>query len=516
MGAFFSSHPSVTVGHDRDAFAISISLLVALVVLGLPSVDVFIRHFTAYSKLSLHDSSLELSALPSVSSTIPILGHLLGLQRNSARYVNDVLASTSASLFTIRIPFTTIILAHPSMDRVLSRHVSDTGLAQILALVGRRVFGFGDDAVRTITNADPRPLHRAEFGRSENLQRLTMQSSCFLWDEMKRTPRETDVDLGRWMFRMTVSATACAVWGYENPWRMDDEFAEAFMFMILSETFDSLSRPLPWLRARKALTARNFLHSRLRAFHEQHRDSRIHSVAHGINIMAHSDPDWESSADYYSIELVSALGLLATPSTLAVWLVRHLLAAPRELLDRVIDEARSLPVAESGDRLDLAGVRTRCPWLVAAWYETLRLHMTGVPRLARHAFELPLKAGDRSLSLSQGDFILLPMCASNRDPRAWENPLAFTPERFVSPNGGLDAAMISRVKVFGVAGNLCPGREFGFNVAMAVVAGVLRTFSVEKSADAGTKSFEQPEAARGFNVGFERLRDDVRDRKSVV
>ncbi|EJD40136.1 cytochrome P450, partial [Auricularia subglabra TFB-10046 SS5] len=455
-------------------------------------------------KLSLHESSLELSELPSVCSTIPILGHLLGLQRNSARYVNEVLTSTSASLFTIRIPFKTIVLAHPSMDRILSRHVADTGLAQILALVGRRVFGFGDDAVRAIASIDPRPLHRAEFGRPENLQRLTMQSSRFLWDEIARAPRESEVDLGHWMFRMTVSATACAVWGNENPWRMDDEFAESFM--TLSESFESLSRPLPWITARKALAARNFLHTRLRAFHAEHRSARVQSVAHGINIMAHSDPDWESNADYYSIELVSALGLLATPSTLAVWLVRHLLAAPRELLDRVVKEALSLPAAADGRRLDISEVRTRCPWLVAAWYETLRLHMTGVPRLARHAFELPLQGSNRGLSLSQGDIILLPMCASNRDPRAWENPSAFTPARFVAPNGRLNTALMSRVRAFGVAGNLCPGREFGFNVAMAVVAGILRTFSIQ-SLD---RPFVRPEVARGFNVGFERLRDDVR------
>lgn len=281
-------------------------------------------------------------------------------------------------------------------------------------------------------------------------------------------------------------------------------------YSTLSESFDSLSRPMPRLSARKALAARNFLHTRLREFHMEHRDARVKSVAHGINIVAHSDPCWENNPDYYNIEMVSALGLLATPSTLSVWLLRHLLTAP-EVLDRVVEEVKRLGVckgeAVGSVRLDLADVRTLCPWLVASWYETLRLHMTGVPRLARHDFTLSVP-GCAPLSLTQGDVILLPMCASNLDAAAWGPETAFfRPERFLTSSGALSASQTRRVKAFGVAGNLCPGRAFGFDVAMGVTAGMLRMFEV-RSVDGRT--FEEPRVKTGFNVGFERVRHDVR------
>lgn len=174
-------------------------------------------------------SSSILSSLPNLPSTIPYLGHLIGLQLDSTRYVNRLLASSPADIFTIDIPFKRIILARPSMDRALSRHVSDTGLAQILAHVGTRVFGLGQETIRVILDADPRPLHKVEFGGVENLALLSETSGVFVWEEMDKVQTGERVPLARWLFRLTVSATASAVWGVENPWRMDDEFAEEFM-----------------------------------------------------------------------------------------------------------------------------------------------------------------------------------------------------------------------------------------------------------------------------------------------
>ncbi|KAH7122904.1 cytochrome P450 [Dactylonectria macrodidyma] len=461
------------------------------------------------SKIPLHTGLLSVSKLPNLAGAIPWVGHLLGLQNNSARYVNRLLASTAAPIFTINIPFKRIIVANTSMDRSLSRHTSETGLAQILAYVGPRVFGLGAKTIRVILDADPRPLHKVEFGGIENLKALSERSGTFVWDQMNQMPAHSEVNLAHWMFGMTVSATASAVWGVENPWRMDHEFAEEFM--NLSETFDSLSRPVAWLTARPAYKSRKFLSDRLRAFHFEHREARVQTVAHAINVVAHSDPDWETNPDYFNIEMVSALGLLATPSTLSVWLMRHLLATPDlmrvisaevQLLKEVRGEASGAP------KLDLTDVRTLCPWLVASWYENLRLHMTGVPRLARNDFSLAMPGSD-PLAVSTGDIFLLPMCASNLDANTWgPDAASFVPGRFINGRTGeLNNSLIRKVRAFGVAGNLCPGRVFGFEVAMMMVAGTLRTFDV-RSVDG--RDFWVPGVRKGFNVGFERYADDVK------
>ncbi|KAH6989486.1 cytochrome P450 [Ilyonectria sp. MPI-CAGE-AT-0026] len=459
-------------------------------------------------KIPLHTGLLSVSRLPNIAGSIPWVGHLLGLQNDSARYVNRLLASTAAPIFTINIPFKRIIVASPSMDRSLSRHTSETGLAQILAYVGPRVFSLGPETIRVILDANPRPLHKVEFGDMENLKALSERSGTFVWDQMNQMPFHSEVNLAHWMFGMTVSATASAVWGVQNPWRMDREFAEEFM--NLSETFDSLSRPVAWLTARSAYKSRKFLTDRLRAFHAEHREARVQTVAHAINVVAHSDSNWETNPDYFNIEMVSALGLLATPSTLSVWLMRHLLAAP-ELMRVIVEEVQQLKDVQGelsgAPRLDLTDVRTLCPWLVASWYENLRLHMTGVPRLARHDFNLNLPGSD-PLAVSQGDIFLLPMCASNLDAMTWgPDAASFVPGRFINHNGELNNALIRKVRAFGVAGNLCPGRVFGFEVAMMMIAGTLRTFDVQ-SVDGS--DFWVPGVRKGFNVGFERYADDIK------
>ena len=217
-------------------FAAEILLLVVLFVYIFPLTRLlnFIKaSYTSLPSLKVASYSasglLKPSQLPHISPILPYFGHLIGLSRYSASYANYLIASTAAPIFTINIPFKQIIVANPSMDRILSRHVSDTGLAQILAYVGPRVFSLGEKSVQIILDADPRPLHKVKFGAPENLKALTDRSSTFLWDQMDRMPMASELDLAHWMFKLTVSATASAVWGEKNPWRMDHEFSEEFM-----------------------------------------------------------------------------------------------------------------------------------------------------------------------------------------------------------------------------------------------------------------------------------------------
>ena len=149
-----------------------------------------------------------------------------------------------------------------------------------------------------------------------------------------------------------------------------------------------------------------------------------------------------------------------------------------------------------------------CPWLVAAWYETLRLHMTGVPRLARRDFTLALPESTEPLAVTKGDIFLLPMCTSNLNTATWgPDAHSFAPGRFITLDGEVSLSLTRKVKSFGVAGNLCPGRVFGTEVAMAVIAGTLRTFDVRS---AGDKPFCVPSVRKGFSVGFERYENDVK------
>lgn len=154
------------------------------------------------------------------------------------------------------------------------------------------------------------------------------------------------------------------------------------------------------------------------------------------------------------------------------------------------------------ETVDLAQIRNRCPLLLAAWYETLRLHMTGVPREAVADFELG--EGER---IRKGDILFLPMAEANRDPDVWGRPGEFLPERFIGEDGRVQYALARKVKTFGVAGNLCPGRHHSFGIIMGVVVSVLLTVDVEP-VEGG---WGRPVAARSVSAGgFDRCENEVR------
>lgn len=241
---------------------------------------------------------------------------------------------------------------------------------------------------------------------------------------------------------------------------------------------------------------------------------------HQANVIAMTDPDWQANRDYYRCELAMGLGILATASTLAVWLVRHLLARP-ELRAKVVDEAAKLdlldgcleataPRADSR-KTDWSEASAQCPHLVAAWYETLRLRATLVPRVAMSDFYLSLAPANDRVLVRAGEVILLPMAAFNLDPATWGPDAAiFSAERFLDRHGRLCARTAQKVRAFGVAGNLCPGKRLGFETAMCAVAAVFRHLDLEPVAAAGR--FPEPGRVSGISPGFQRLGDDVEAR----
>jgi hypothetical protein len=212
---------------------LSTLIIFSLAIYVLPALTRRLLHFLS-SPNSFHEKSYthgapSISNLPRLSGVVPWLGHLFGLTIDSTRYINRLIASTTAPIFTINIPFARITVCHPSMDRVLSRHVNDTGLAQVLVYVGPRLFGLKEDTIKAVFEYNPHPLHKQKFGHAENIVSLNQRSSKNTSDRVRDMADVNEVLIGRWVFEMTVSATASAVWGVANPWSMDQEFSNEFM-----------------------------------------------------------------------------------------------------------------------------------------------------------------------------------------------------------------------------------------------------------------------------------------------
>lgn len=90
------------------------------------------------------------------------------------------------------------------------------------------------------------------------------------------------------------------------------------------------------------------------------------------------------------------------------------------------------------------------------------------------------------------------------DPKVYENPHAFNPDRFLGPKPERDPTQI----VYGYGRRICPGRLFASNLVFLVIAQTCAVFKITPSKDPETgaqKSVEVAMKSQGiaFPVPFE-------------
>ena len=141
---------------------------------------------------------------------------------------NAVLNSARPTL-SINIFPRKVVVTDPSMESTLSRHTSETSLANVMFLIGRRVFGLSDGTINAIGSYDPRPVHVGEFSSASNVRALLAQVSATANQKLQCQPDVQETELGPWLFKLTSSSVASALWGPESPWVVDEEFQTQFM-----------------------------------------------------------------------------------------------------------------------------------------------------------------------------------------------------------------------------------------------------------------------------------------------
>ncbi|KAH8121547.1 hypothetical protein ACSS6W_004692 [Trichoderma asperelloides] len=437
--------------------------------------------------------------------SVKIIKTISWLRYKLYSFVYNAILNCARPVLSINIFPRKIVVTDPSMESVLSRHTSETSLANVIFLIGRRVFGLSDSTIEAIGGYDPRPIHVGEFSSASNARALLATMAETTGQKLQSQPDVQETELGPWLFKLTSSAVASALWGPESPWVVDEEFQN--QFMELSGSQMTLLRPFSKYTAKAAHKARTFIIDRLQASHANNRASRVRQIAHRINAVVMSDPEWESNKDYFNVELLTSLGLMVTPSTMAVWMIRHLLLRP-DLFDRVIKEARNPNALDEEGNIDLTRIRESFPFLAACLYETLRLHMTAIPRVAKADFDVTVP-NSQPIQLKSGDLIYLAMSSFNRNIETWgPDASTFSPERLLNNSGNLSASMVRKLRVFGVAGNLCPGRKVGFETILYVVASVLRDFDIENPRGE-SDLYPEPRTEDGFGIGFERCANDI-------
>ncbi|KAG5558524.1 hypothetical protein RHGRI_008457 [Rhododendron griersonianum] len=114
----------------------------------------------------------------------------------------------------------------------------------------------------------------------------------------------------------------------------------------------------------------------------------------------------------------------------------------------------------------------RLPYLEACLKETLRLHPPGPLLLPHRAVETCEVMG---CTIPKDSQILVNMWAIARDPKIWDDPLSFKPERFLSSRldyMGTDFEYFP----FGSGRRFCPGQPLASRVVPVIIASLIHNF----------------------------------------
>ncbi|XP_023749233.1 geraniol 8-hydroxylase [Lactuca sativa] len=160
-----------------------------------------------------------------------------------------------------------------------------------------------------------------------------------------------------------------------------------------------------------------------------------------------------------------------TTSNTITWAMTELLLNP-DMLSRLRKEVRQI-VGEDG-KIEEAKIM-ELPYLDAVIKETMRLHLAA-PLLAPHKTESEVQLGNYIIPTNTQ--ILVNAWAIARDPRYWENPLVFMPERFLANQVDYKGKHFEFIP-FGSGRRRCPGMPLAHRLVRLLLASFVYHFDWE-------------------------------------
>ncbi|KAH7867588.1 hypothetical protein Vadar_025270 [Vaccinium darrowii] len=165
------------------------------------------------------------------------------------------------------------------------------------------------------------------------------------------------------------------------------------------------------------------------------------------------------------MELFSA-GIESTSAT-TEWALTELMRNP-ESMEKLREELSKEITGDIIKESDLPNL----PYLDACLKETLRLHPPGPLLLPHRAIEECQVMG---YTIPKDSQILVNMWAIARDPKLWDDPLSFKPERFLST--GMDYMGTDfEYFPFGSGRRFCPGQPLASRVVPVIIASLIHNF----------------------------------------
>jgi hypothetical protein len=198
------------------------------------------------------------------------------------------------------------------------------------------------------------------------------------------------------------------------------------------------------------------------------------------------------SPDEFSVasNLAVYWGLMVNANKVTFWMLLSIISNPT-LLGSIRKEIKPyVMVAKNGNsetlKLDVDAMIKHCSLFKATFYETMRLYTAGTSYKKvlqdvtltesdedAHSFGKPR---GQTYHVAAGSFLVIPHATMQMDPRLWDNPASFCPERFLvtdEKNPEIMKADMRHLNAFGGGHSICKGRYFAEREVMIFVAGFL-------------------------------------------
>ncbi|KAM4121625.1 hypothetical protein ACB094_01G019900 [Castanea mollissima] len=181
------------------------------------------------------------------------------------------------------------------------------------------------------------------------------------------------------------------------------------------------------------------------------------------------EPEFFSDDVIKSLTLMMFIAGTETTVTTMEWVMSLLLNHP-EVLQKVKAEIHSQVGCERLiNDLDLA----KLPYLRCVINETFRLYPT-VPLLLPHCSSADCTVG--GFHIPRGTILLVNAWSMHRDPKLWEEPTKFKPERFEEINGEREGF---KFIPFGMGRRACPGAGMAMRVISLALGAFIQCFDWE-------------------------------------
>ncbi|GJU52053.1 cytochrome P450 81E8-like protein [Tanacetum coccineum] len=192
--------------------------------------------------------------------------------------------------------------------------------------------------------------------------------------------------------------------------------------------------------------------------------------------------------DYYTDEMIRdfVLVLLSagseTSSGTMEWALSLMLNNP-EVLEKAQNE---IDIRMGKDRLIKESDISELPYLRSIINETLRLY-PGAPLLVPHESSEDCVVG--GYHIPRGTILLVNQWAIHHDPKLWNDPESFNPERFESLQGTRDGF---KLMPFGSGRRSCPGEGLAFRVIGLTLGLLIQCFDWERISEDKVDMTEGP------------------------